>query len=180
MKIFIDIDDTLLQTSKSVKGRTGADLLIAELQAPFFEGAEQTIELFKSKGFACFLVTQRGLISDEEITITKQRFSKEKIGVCFDNCVGHVSNKYLAIEKVYSEVFNSDIDKSNTIFIDNDVIQVANCANKGIPSILYAPDIENCSEEHEVCAQLNVPVAGSWDDIRDIVLNRAHGAKLGG
>ena len=179
MKIFIDIDDTMLQTSNTCKGNLTGQWLTAERTAPFFEGMEETLHYFKRKGFDCFVVTERGRISEEEVFAVKDRFAVEKEArSCLHSCVYNATNKLRAIEKVYNEVFGSQIDKENTIIIDNDVEQVINCAAHGIQTILFAPESKEEKGNGNTISLLNITVAKSWDDVKAAVLNKSISAKM--
>ena len=74
MNIFTDLDGTLYDTDAALNGSTVYHILMAELRAPLFDNAKEVIKEFKEQDHIVMALTKRGLIDDEEVKITKQRF----------------------------------------------------------------------------------------------------------
>lgn len=176
MNIFIDLDGTLYDTKGVQKGNTLAHILIAEAKAPLFENSKSTIEGFCRKKANCFVVTSRGMLDDEEVQITKQRLKNDGFlnrdidQSLFKGAVFYSERKIDAIRLLYEKFFNSEIDKDNTIFIDNDIAQIEDVAIYGVKTILFAKDIGYIDEETKsILGNINVNTAHSWKEIEEIV-----------
>lgn len=177
MNIFIDIDNTLYQ-NRSVSNRIlNGEFLLEEATAPLFDGAKETMVHLSTLGHKCFAVTQRGLISEEELLITYRRLREAELFAAASNhtspilaVVGHVKNKYAAINKVYNEYLKTDLDNSQTILIDDDLQQVAECAASGIRTIWFAPQTNETPEEKNFYNDHGISIAHSWKEIKDLIL----------
>lgn len=188
MNIFIDLDGTLYDTKDVQKGNTLAHILIAEAKAPLFENSKSTIEGFCRKKANCFVVTSRGMLDDEEVQITKQRLKNDGFlnrdidQSLFKGAVFYSERKIDAIRLIYEKLFNSEIGKDNTIFIDNDIAQIEDVAFCGVKTILFAKDIAGFKEETKnTLDELKVNIAYSWQDIEKIannIINRQDPEKI--
>lgn len=177
MNIFIDLDGTLYDTESVQKGKTLAHLLLAELNAPLFDNAKTAIEDFCKEGASCFIVTGRGCMDDEEVQITKRRLREDGFLIpvnipqpLLTGAAFYARSKYKAISDIYRKFYDSDVDKSNTLLIDNDISQIIEAALGGIKTILFAKDCGYIGKEtQELLDKLNVNIAYSWQGVQEIV-----------
>lgn len=172
MNIFIDLDDTLYNTSSALQGSAVAFLLIAEATAPLFDYAKEAIDNFNKKGATCWAVTARGLISDEEVDISKQRLQHDfckkgepqKILGIINNC----ETKMNAIKMVWNNYYNTEIKGNESILIENDFEQVIDAKQHGVHAILFSSEALD-EESKNACKKLQIPVAQSWKEVEKIV-----------
>lgn len=174
MLIFVDLDDTLYQTNVETCG-TVAEILIAELLAPMFDHAKETLEKFHKDGYECWVVTARGLISDEEIDNTKIRLRQDGLthkgkDSVFYGMVNPCRSKYSGIKNVYNNAYHKEVDTSDCVLIDNDPEAIFEAAENGVPVILFNPDdIEFDEETTRRMGNLPIKTAHSWQEIEKIV-----------
>lgn len=178
MKIFIDVDDTLYNISSVLTGKSVGEILTAELRAPLFDHAKETIEKFNHDGHDCWLITGRGSVCDEEMENLKKRLKADKFTIpegqsLFKGGAKRCSyRKDKAIEKIYKDNYNSEVVPKECILIDDDVVSVLATAMAGVKSILFNPKEEEIDEQtQQALHDLKVSKARSWEEVEKIVDN---------
>ncbi len=175
MNIFIDLDDTLYMTSSLIQGGTVAEILLAELHAPLFENAKATIEEFNKKGHTCCCVSARGILDSEEINISKCRMRSDGFmgndKPLITACVSGAKEKLVGINFFYTNYFKQkEIDKKNTVLIDNDFDEIVSAARFGISAIFFAPYLDSIdAKTQSIMDELDVKVARSWLEVGQIL-----------
>jgi len=178
MIIFIDLDGTLYDTDAALNGSTVYHILMAELRAPLFDNAKEVIKEFKEQDHIVMALTKRGLIDDEEVKITKQRFQIDGF-IDYDEqrfdiygMISHEISKYSSIEDFYNN--HPEFDKEEAILIDDNVKDVVEAASHGVHSVLFAPDLEEIDKESKkLLNKYNVSIIKSWLEFKEIVKEKA-------
>lgn len=175
MNIFIDLDDTLYNTSSVIQGNKTADVLLAELYAPVFENAKETIEDINARGHKCIAISARGIMDNEEVDISKRKLAADGFMHAKDNlisaCITYVARKFDGIEIFYKSYSKQDkIDTNNTILIDNDFSQIVSVATKGITTIFFMPNPDAIDQDSQTLInKLSIRIASSWIEIGQII-----------
>lgn len=184
MDIFVDLDDTLFNTSSVLTGNSVGEILIAELRAPLFDGAHDAIKALHDQGHTCWVITSRGLnesarTEEESITISriKSLFKAEK-NYYFIGWLTRCGNKYSGINKAWHDYYKKEVDGKNSILIDDDLAQVLNAKQQGVNAILFAAQEED-AQTQALCREADVHIAHSWADVKQIVDEKIAGKGYG-